>query len=177
MCVHDSAISSWPWRASRSGPTTSHSVPVTSRRTSSCGWMMWKLSSPCRVSSIVIESTRNGMSSVTMSTGAARLLQRRAHAPGAHLHQGAALRAAGGQPGVLGGHPGQPGRAGRDEFLDGHLPVVGVQEVAHVADARVSARLRRPAACRAGWRPSSSQSGHVRVPGISLPNPLTARYR
>ncbi len=30
--------------------------------------MMWKLSSPCRVSSIVIESTRNGMSSVTMLT-------------------------------------------------------------------------------------------------------------
>ena len=30
--------------------------------------MMWKLSSPCLVSSIVIESTRNGMSSVTMST-------------------------------------------------------------------------------------------------------------
>jgi hypothetical protein len=30
--------------------------------------MTWKLSSPCRVSSMVIESTRNGMSSVTMST-------------------------------------------------------------------------------------------------------------
>ena len=47
---------------------TSSRAPVTSRRTTNCGcttrWMAWS----CRDSSAVTESTRNGMSSVTIST-------------------------------------------------------------------------------------------------------------
>ena len=39
-----------------------------SRLTSNCGWMTTWTSRSCRASSIVTESTRNGMSSVTTST-------------------------------------------------------------------------------------------------------------
>ena len=173
MCVHDSTISSCSCLAWSSGPTTSHRVPVTSRRTSSCGWMTWKLSSPCRVSSMVIESTRNGMSSVTMSTAPARLLQRRAHAPGAHLDQGAALRALGGQPCVLGGHPGHPARAGREQFLDGHVPVVGTQEVPQVADAA----LAWPGGLRRQLGRLVQQAGRVQCFRHLDPQSAAARYR
>ncbi len=90
--------------------------------------------------------------------GAARLLQRRAHAPRAHPHQGAALRALGRHPGVLGRHPGHPGRPGVEEFLGRHLPVVGAEEVAHVADsaAVLLGRLR----CQLGGL--VQQAGYVR---------------
>ncbi len=59
-----------------SGPTsaavavgyTSSSRPVTSRRTTSSGWITWWMARPLRLSSAVTESTRNGMSSQTTST-------------------------------------------------------------------------------------------------------------
>ena len=44
------------------------SSPVMSRRTMSWGWTTMCTSRDCSVSSIVTESTRNGMSSVTTST-------------------------------------------------------------------------------------------------------------
>ena len=48
--------------------------------------------------------------------------------------EGTALGAGRRQPHVLGGDPGQPGRPGRHELLKRHVPVVGVQEAAQVAN-------------------------------------------
>ncbi len=48
--------------------STSTSLPVTSRRTTISGWTTTWMPRPCRVSSLVTESTRKGMSSVTTST-------------------------------------------------------------------------------------------------------------
>ncbi|BFO22065.1 hypothetical protein SHKM778_84530 [Streptomyces sp. KM77-8] len=48
--------------------STSISLPVTSRRTTTWGWMTTWMPRPWRVSSLVTESTRKGMSSVTTST-------------------------------------------------------------------------------------------------------------
>ena len=47
---------------------TSRSSPARSRRTSNCGWITTWMPWPSRVSAIEVESTRNGMSSVTIST-------------------------------------------------------------------------------------------------------------
>ena len=49
-------------------PRISNSLPVTSRRTTTCGWITRWIARSWRDSSAVTESTRNGMSSVTTST-------------------------------------------------------------------------------------------------------------
>ena len=156
MCVHDSAISSCSWRASRSAPTTSHSVPVTSRRTRSCGWMTWKLSSPCRVSSIVIESTRNGMSSVTMSTAprappAPSTCPRRSPAPGRGPAGGWRPAGRARRPPRPAG-PGRPRRVPRRASAGSRRPGSGACR----RRPRRPARLSPPPGWRprpAGWRP------------------------
>ncbi len=55
-------------RSSRPTESTSSSFPVRSRRTTICGWITAWMPRPLRESSLVTESTRNGMSSVTTST-------------------------------------------------------------------------------------------------------------
>ena len=51
-----------------SGGRTSASSPASSRRTTTTGWMGRWMTRPWRFSSMATESTRNGMSSVTIST-------------------------------------------------------------------------------------------------------------
>ncbi len=50
------------------GSSTSRSRPDSSRRISTTGWMTRSIPYPSRTSSIVTESTMNGMSSETIST-------------------------------------------------------------------------------------------------------------
>ena len=64
MCIHDSTRRRRrPLAPALDVSHTSSSVPVTSRRTTSCGWTTRWMARPCRLSSAVTESTRNGMSS------------------------------------------------------------------------------------------------------------------
>ncbi len=68
MCIHDSTTSFSPGGTSGSSAyRTSSSLPSTARRTTSCGWTSRWMPMSCRASSAVTESTRNGMSSVTIS--------------------------------------------------------------------------------------------------------------
>ena len=70
MCIHDSR--SAPGSRGRVAPSstgcTVWSSPVMSRTTSNCGWITTCTSRCWRASSMVSESTRNGMSSVITST-------------------------------------------------------------------------------------------------------------
>ena len=74
MCIQDSREMSWAVSTPSARSTASSSVktscswPVTSRRTRICGCTTMCTSRLCSLSSIVTESTRNGMSSVTTST-------------------------------------------------------------------------------------------------------------
>ena len=69
MCIHDSrTASSTGGSPSSLIGCTLWSTPVMSRTTSNCGWMTRWISCCWRLSSIVTESTRNDMSSVTIST-------------------------------------------------------------------------------------------------------------
>ena len=69
-CIHDSrtASPSGLEGAVRRPGVTDCSAPVMSRTTSKLGWMTTCTSRSCRDSSMVSESTRNGMSSTTTST-------------------------------------------------------------------------------------------------------------
>lgn len=64
--IHDSVTASRGRSAALPG-STSTSLPM-SRRTTTCGWMTTWMPRFCRESSLVTESTRKGMSSVTTST-------------------------------------------------------------------------------------------------------------
>ncbi len=71
--IQDSTRESWGRAvagpcASQSGPRISISLPVMSRRTTTCGWITTWMPRLWRESSLVTESTRKGMSSVTTST-------------------------------------------------------------------------------------------------------------
>jgi len=67
-CIHDSTIApSGTTTSSSSTATTSSSVPRTSRFTTNCGWITRCMLRPWTPSDAVTESTRNGMSSVTIS--------------------------------------------------------------------------------------------------------------
>ena len=72
MCIQDSRNMSWDvWGLSTRESTsqkTSCSSPETSRRTRICGCTTMCTLRLCSLSTIVTESTRNGMSSVTTST-------------------------------------------------------------------------------------------------------------
>ncbi len=69
ICIHDSRIApSGAATEPSSTPETRPSSPVMSRSTSICGWITTRTSRSWLASSIVSESTRNGMSSVTTWT-------------------------------------------------------------------------------------------------------------
>ena len=68
-CIHDSRTASPSGSSAPSGTgPTDWSTPVMSRTTSKLGWMTTCTSRSWRDSSMVSESTRNGMSSTTTST-------------------------------------------------------------------------------------------------------------
>ena len=60
--AHLAAVGGRPIRA------PPRAVPSASRRTGTTGWMVMWIKSPSRLSAMLTESTRNGMSSVTTST-------------------------------------------------------------------------------------------------------------
>ena len=102
-----------------------------SRSTDSCGWITaWTLC-PSRLSSIVTESTRKGMSSVTTSTtdrpdaDQPDVGERGRH----HPYGGGALRTRRGELTVRRDRAEQVLRRALGDLLRGHVPVVGTQQV------------------------------------------------
>ena len=96
---------------------------------------MIRMSTPCLLSSIVTESTRYGMSSVTMFDHGPRPGER-GPGLGADPDDRAALRPVGAERRMPVRRQGQPCRAGHDQVLDGDAPVIRGEEAGKVVAHR-----------------------------------------